>query len=141
MRLINIALTLLFSPLCSYADGIPSLNPNDVPVFFGILGQRPMYHDAAFKAQEAMFAQTGFTSNYNKLTNYLSDSATKKASSTIDDNTPLSSRVLFGSIGAAYTVGVKKHVSRTFKNPIFPSVTNTVDITPQSQSIGFKISF
>jgi hypothetical protein len=122
------------------ADGV-STNINDVPLFYSIINEQPKYHDAAFKAQEAFLIQTGISPMYNKVNGYVTDKATKQASSAIDDNMPFSSKQAMVVVGAIYTVGIKKHVTRTFRNPIFPSVTNTVDVSEQQQSIGFKISF
>jgi len=135
-----ISLLVFFVSAACFADGLP-ISPNDIPLFYSFVGEDPKYHDAAYKAQEAFFIQSGVTPMYNKVSAMATDKATSTATYLIDKDTPLNSKDVFFVVGAAYTVGVKKHINKSFKNPLFPSVTNTVDVSQQQGSLGFKISF
>ena len=141
MRVLSLLL-IMYSTAC-LADGVGSipLSPKDAPLFYSVLGQDPKYHDAAFKAQEAFLIQTGFIANYDKLTSYMTTKATNTATYVIDNGTPFSSKDVFFAAGTVYVLCVKKQYSRSFKNPFFPAVTNTVSVGQQQQSLGFKISF
>lgn len=125
-------------PLPAFAA---SINPDDAPIFWSILGQKETYHDAAFKAQQAFFIQTGFTATYNKLNGYISGKATNAVNNFVDDNLPISSKTLAFAVGTVYAVGIKKQVSKSFKNPIWPSVTHDVTVSPTEGSFGINIPF
>jgi hypothetical protein len=122
------------------ADGIPT-SPNDLPLFYSFFHENLKYHDASFKAQEAFFVQSGITPFYNSLNSYVSTKVTNGVTYAIDNWTPFTSKQIFFAAGAAYQVGVKKQVSRSFRNPLCPFITNTVSISRDSQSIAFNVRF
>jgi hypothetical protein len=135
-KLISVIALLL--PVLASAD---QLGLNNVPLFWNVLGENPMYHDAAFKAQEAFLIQTGVTPAADKLSGYVTTKATNTVTTFVDKDTPLDSKTLFFLIGAMYAVGVKKHVQRSFRDPFLPFVRHTVDVSPDTQSTGISISF
>lgn len=139
MKLLKTIIILLF-PCSSLANSI-SLNPNDLPLFYTIVGENPRYRTAAFKAQEAFLIQSGITPTYNRINSYVSDKATNTVTYAIDSGTPLRSKDVYFVVGAIYAVGVKKRVTKSFRNPWLPHVSHTIDISEQSQSVNVQISF
>lgn len=123
----------------AYADTING--PNDVPFFYGMIGQDPKYHDAAFAAQRAFLIQTGFTPMYDKLNSYVSTESTRIVTTTIDTYTPFKSKDVFFALGTAYTVCIKKQVTRTFRDPFNHNITHTVSVNTSSVSADIKIPF
>lgn len=136
-------LLLLFLPATCLADGLmPSIN--DVPLFWGLTQNNPTYKTAAFKAQEAFFVQSGVTKQYGLITDFTSNVSHKvegAVADTIDNHTPLSSKHVLFVVAVGYTALVKKEVTRSFKNPLFPIVTNTVSIGESHKSVGFSVPF
>lgn len=140
MLLRSLSLIIMLMPSIAMADGLaPSLN--SFPILYDMVGQNPVYHDAAFKAQEAFFVQSGIGPQYDKVTGAISQKATNTATAFVDTHSPVSSKTITTIVGVGYAVGVRKHIARSFRNPLFPRVTNTVDISQDSQSLGFRIEF
>jgi hypothetical protein len=118
-----------------------SADLNGLPIFWAIANNNPAYRDACFKAQEAFFLQTGVTPTYNKLNNYVTNKANKAISVIIDNNTPFSAKTVYTVIGTVYYVGVKKQLTRTFRNPFWPKIQHTVSIGQTSSSLDIRIPF
>lgn len=145
MKLSILILSLL--PTTCFANNlVPSIN--EVPALWGMLGNDPRYYYAAFKAQEAFFVQSGFTTQYNTLTGYASDRITvvakiaeRKTAAAIDMYTPLSSRHVFFAVALSYTAIVKKEITRGFRNPLFHNVSHTITVGQHGQSLGVQIPF
>jgi len=147
---LSVLLAFLMPTMC-FADGygvpgIPSIN--EVPAFWGMLNNDPKYHDAAFKAQEAFFLQTGITQHYQLVTGYVSGKVTNVAkfaerntAQFIDENTPLNSKHVFFAVGFGYAVLVKKEVTQKFRNPLFRNINHTVTIGQGHESLGIQIPF
>jgi hypothetical protein len=148
VRLSWILISLLVSGIC-HADGlsgIPSIN--EVPAFWGMLGNNPMYHDAAFKAQEAFLVQTDIMAQYNMITSYLSGrltdaakSAENKVALVIDEDTPLKHEQVFLGIALSYSIFVKKEVTQKFRNPWLRGVSHSITVSQNTQSINVQIPF
>lgn len=143
-------LLLLFMPtMCLAVDGVPGIpSINEVPAFWGMTGSDPRYRDAAFKAQEAFFIQTGIASQYNLVTGYVNGQVSKVATTAerhtatfIDENTPLNSKHVFFAVAIGYTAIVKKEVTRSFRNPLWHGMTNTVTVGQKQQVLGIQIPF
>jgi hypothetical protein len=137
-KLSSLAVALLTSS--ALADGIPT-SPNDVPLFYGVLGENPKYHDAAFKAQEAFLIQSGFTPVYNQLNSYVASKATNTATYAVDTYTPFKAKDVAFVGGAAYAVFVKKSITQNFSNPIDRSISHTISVTQNSVSTSIRIPF
>lgn len=131
---------LMVVPQLALADGAVGLL-NSTPIFYSIINQNPRYHDAALKAQEAFFVQTGVARGIASVDGYVTHAAVDNVSSLIDRNTFLNSKALYTFGGLLYTIGVKKEIRRGFKDPLFPSITHSVDIGTQTQSTSLSISF
>ena len=134
MRFIILLAALM--PFTALADALSS-----APLFYDIAGRDPKYADAANKAQQAFLTQTGILTQYNQLNGYIVGNATHQVSTTIDSNTPFSSKGLFFVMGTAYEVGVKKQVSKSFNNPFIPGMTNSISVGEHSQSLGINLKF
>jgi hypothetical protein len=133
-----LSLLIMLLPLVSLAD---VLNPNDAPLFWSILNEDPKYHDAAFKAQEAFFVQSGVTPFTGKLNNYVTDKTTNAVVGFIDNDTPFTAKSVFFVIGTAYTVCVKKQITKSFRDPLWERLTHTVSVSPDAGSANVSISF
>ena len=133
------SLILLFATT-ALADGLPT-SPNSVPLFYGLLGSDPKYHDAAFKAQQAFLIQTGFTPMYDKVNGYATSKVTNGVTYTIDTYTPFSSRDVFFTVGAVYTVCVKKQIVQKFSDPLNHSIKHTISLDRNNASTGVSIPF
>jgi len=125
---------------------MPSLN--EVPAFWGMLGNNPAYKDAAFKAQQAFFIQTGIQSKYDMVTGYVSTKVTEVAqkaqsevATVIDEETPLNSKHVFFAVAAGYTIAVKKEYTQRFRNPLFRNVSHTATVGTDHGSLGVSIPF
>jgi len=125
---------ILFLLSCSaLAGGLPTVpSPKDLPILNAMLVNHPRYEEAARKAQEAFFIQVGVNEQYDLIKKYTTDRVqrvAKQAEHTtaviIDDYTPLSSKSVFFLVGACYTVGVKKYISKEFRNPVFDNINHT----------------
>jgi len=125
-------------PALAHAD---VLNLNDQPLFWSLTGNNPTYHDAAFKAQQAFFIQSGVTPAVDKIQHMVGDKATNTATVVINDNTPLDAKTLFFLGGAAYAVCVKKSITKSFHDPFIHSITHTVSVDQNSASTGIQIPF
>lgn len=142
-------LIILLLPSVCLADGLPAIpSPNDIPMFWGMTGNDPAYHEAAFKAQQAFLIQIGFMAQYNMVTGFISSEVTKvaqtaqnKVAAVIDEDTPLDSKQVFFAIAMGYTVAVKKELTQKFRNPLFRSVRHTATVGQDHGSIGVEIPF
>ena len=124
-------------PTLAVAD---SLGLNSQPLFYSLVNQNPTYHDAAFKAQEAFFLQTGVTPLADKATNQVATDATNRAT-TFFNETPLDSKTVFIVGAMTYSALVRKQVTEKFHNPVFTSVTHTITVNQNSASTGVQIPF
>lgn len=140
---------LLLLPSMCLAEGLPVLpSINEAPLFWGLVGNDPRYHDAAFKAQEAFFIQSGVTGAYNMVTGYVGDRVNRvgkvvesKVATVIDDDTPLNSKHVFFVVGMGYTVAVKKEITQGFRDPFFKNVSHTITVGRDKQVFGVQIPF
>lgn len=137
LRIVSIALLL---PAVSLADSLP-MSPNDVPVFYAMLGEKPVYHEAAFKAQQAFLIQTGFTPTYDAITGYVTSTVTNKVNYAIDNYTPFTSKNVAVVLGTAYTVCVKKQFTKQFSDPLDHRIMHTVSLSPGTVSADVRIPF
>ena len=132
----KLASLLLMLPTLALADGAAS-SLNSVPLFYSALGSNPQYRDAAFKAQQAFFVQTGISPAVDKVAAY----TTTKTSTTIDSNTPLDSKSVMFVGAAVYATCVRKQVVQKFHDPFFPTVTHTIMVGKDSASAGLQFPF
>lgn len=114
----------------------------------GMLNNDPKYHDAAFKAQQAFFIQSGIQRQYDMVKNYVSGQVTKVAQTAehqvvvlIDDNTPLKAQQVFFVVGAGYTIAVKKEFTQRFRNPFFKNVSHSITVGQDKQALSVNIPF
>ena len=139
-----VALGLLIAAILvsnlSKADGM-SISMNDLPIFYSMMGDKPQYHDAAFKAQQALLIQTGITPAVDKVTHYVTNEATSKATTVINESTPLDAKTVFFLGGATYAVCVRKQVTQKFHDPLIHSIMHTVTVSKDSASTGIQIPF
>jgi hypothetical protein len=124
---------LAFFVCCSSQAGVMP-NINDVPLIYAMLGEHAN-REACFKAQEAMFIQTGITARYSLVTGYVDGKVNGVAkylehgtANVIDEYTPLNSRTVFFIVGTGYVVVVKRQITQGFRNPIFPTVSHGVTV-------------
>lgn len=136
-----LVIALFIAP--AYAGVLPSAD--DLPI---IRSDDPRYSQAAVNFQKALFLQTGITADYNLLTNYFNNKIdqfgrqrTEDLQSFLDHETFLPSKYVFGAAGLLYTVGVKKHVTQKFRDPLFPVVEHTFDVGIDGASTTIKIPF
>ncbi len=135
MRLNLVSIAALM-PALALAD---TLGLNSQPLFYSLTGDNPTYHDAAYKAQEAFFLQTGITPMVDKVAGYVKTDATNKATTVINSDTPLDAKTVFFMGGAAYAICIKKQVTQKFHDPFFHTVTHTITVNQTSASTGIQI--
>lgn len=137
LKLISIVFLM---PVVALADSIP-MTPNDIPLFYGLIGEKAAYRDAAFKAQQAFLIQTGITPMFDKLNGYVAATVTNKVNFVIDTYTPFTSKNVAVVVATAYTVCVKKQFTKQFRDPVFHSVMHTVSLSTDSVSADIRIPF
>jgi hypothetical protein len=138
IRIVGLIL-LIACVLSSHYSHADTLGLNNQPIFYSMVNQNPVYHDAAFKAQEAFLVQTGVTPMTDRIAGYVTSSAQNKATTIINNETPLNAGTLYLVGGAAYTVLVKKQINQHFRDPIFRSITHTIHVDMGSASTGISI--
>ena len=142
-KLTKFSLAMLLIPSTCWGNDILSLNSdlNNLPIFYDILGDIPKYHDALQKAQEACFKQIGLTEQIEHITVYTTAKATNTATVAINRHTPFNADRVAAIGYAVYSVGVKKHITQKFRNPLFHSVMHTITLSENSITIGIMIPF
>lgn len=120
MNKLLIALMLLSSS--AYADGVnlPSVEAGK-------------YSDAVNKALKAASIQSGFQGNLDTAAGIASNQATKTGNTVITTVTPFNPRDVYFVLGTGYTLGVKKEFRKSFKNPLFPNITNTLEYSGKDE--------
>ena len=91
----------------------------------------PKYHDAINKAAEATFKQSGFKADVDKAADVTTKKVTAVANTAIS-YTPFKPEHVFFVGGVTYAALVKKEVTKSFKNPMFPNVTNTISVSDKN---------
>ena len=114
MNRVLIALALF--PLSALADGValPSVDAG-------------MYTNALNQAIKAASIQSGAQANMDHVVDVATKKATETGSKVISDTTPLNPKDVFAVVGTYYALGIKHQIKKSFKNPLFPHVTNTVE--------------
>lgn len=113
---------------------------DNVPVFWAIAGDKPEYREAAFQAQKAFFLQTGFTPQFDHFQSTTTEHTKNATMQYIDNSTPFSSKDVFALGTVGYTL-ISKKIIAAFANPIFPSLHNTITLSQNEATLGFRITF
>jgi hypothetical protein len=129
MRLKLASIIAAILPALAHADA-PSINIDNLPIFYDMIGYKPMYHDAAFKAQQALFVQLGLTPAIDQFTRYATDETTNKVTMVINKSNVVSADTVFFLGGTAYVVFVQKQLTRRFHNPLTRLITHTITVSP-----------
>lgn len=105
----------------AHADGVdlPSVNAGK-------------YSDAVNKALKAASIQSGTQANMDKIRGIVSNKATKVGDTVVTTVTPFKPQDVYFVLGTGYTIGVKKEFKKSFKNPLFPNVTNTIEYSEKN---------
>lgn len=93
------------------------------------------------KASEATLMQLGITKQVNDWQSYYGGILSKDANEFIDNNLPVKHDTVYTLLGAGYVLGVQHQVQGQFQCPFLSNVQNTVNISPNSGVLGFKLSF
>lgn len=142
MKLLPFIFLLVSLP--AFAGGLlPSLD--NTPI---IWSNDPRFTEATKNLQKALLRQLGITQAYEKVNNYVSKEANyygqavqDEVADDIDTYTPLHSEDVFSFIGVVYVVGVKHHVTKSFKDPWWPKITHSIDLSTTCASTGVQIPF
>jgi len=122
-------LLLLFTSNVFAAD-IPHIPVNDSKA-----------DDAVNKAVQAAAIQTGIKSNVDSIEGFVVGKVNHAVATFIDDNMPFSYKDAAITAGVIYAVGIRHEVTKSFQNPIVPTVTNSVTISPTTINLTTRIPF
>jgi hypothetical protein len=112
----RILIALIFMSSTAYAEGI-----NMPPVKAG------QYSEAVNKAIKAASIQSGLQAELDKAVGIANKKATETGNTVITTVTPFNPRDVYFVLGTGYALGVKKEFKKSFKNPLFPNITNTIE--------------
>jgi hypothetical protein len=104
-----------------------------------MLNNNEKYRDAAFKAQEAFFLQSGIAQQYELVTRYISYNAVNTAKKL--EHEALNSEYVFLIAGISYSALIRKEVTQTFRNPFLRNVSHVVTLSKDYEFLGAQISF
>lgn len=134
MKYLTLA-TLLIANSVFAQEFIPGMNLPPIPM------SDAKYQEAVNKAVQAAYVQTGAASNISFVTKKAGDQALITTNATIFKNTPFKAEQVVFVGGVAYAAIVKKQVTKSFRNPLFRNVTNTISLTPNSAFMQWRIPF
>jgi hypothetical protein len=102
------------------------------------------YSEAVNKALKAASIQSGLQNNMDVAAGLASKKATETGNTVITTVTPFNPRDVYFVLGTGYALGVKKEFRKSFKNPLFPNVTNTLEYSGKGEkrtNLIFGVSF
>jgi hypothetical protein len=141
-RLASLSLSLMLATSVATADNSKLSQPlNSVPLTYILIGEDPKYHDAAFKAQEAILLEVGLTQELSAVIEGSAVHLQNKTATFIDSNTPLDSNSVFFAAGMGYSLGVKRKVTQTFRNPVFKQFKHTISLDQKVQQLNVQFNF
>lgn len=112
---------------------IPGISDVNIPF------EDARYQQAINKAVQATAAQTGITANINLFTSKTAEIATQKATYVIGRYTPFKASQVFFVAGVSYAAIVRKQVTKSFRNPMFENVTNTISLSKNRAMLEWRI--
>ena len=98
------------------------------------------YQQAVNKAVQAASMQSGFQGDLNKATEITMNKATAVATNVIG-YTPFKPQHVFFAAGITYAALVKKEVTKSFRNPVLPNVTNTISVSDKGGAASGSLSW
>lgn len=111
----RVLIALLMLSTTAHADGV------NMPAV-----QAGKYSEAVNKALKAAAVQTGVQGDLDLIVGAGQKQATKAGEQVIATVTPFNPKTVYAVVGTGYALGVKKEFKKSFKNPLFPSITNTI---------------
>lgn len=114
----KVLIALMFLARSALADGVP------LPAV-----QAGEYSDAINKALKAAAIQSGVQQDLDIVAGVASREATIQGNKAITAVTPFQPKTVYMVLGTGYALGVKREFKKSFKNPLFPNVTNTLRYT------------
>lgn len=99
------------------------------------------YDEAFNKAIQATAIQTGVKGTVDSMESMANAFATKHVERAIANYTPWTPQQVFFTGGMIYAVAVKREVVKSFRNPLLPSVTNTISLSMNAISLNWRIPF
>lgn len=134
MKYSTLLILFLTSPVFAQ-EFIPGMNLPPIPV------PDAKYQEAVNKAVQAAYVQTGTAAQVSFVTKAAGDKATSGANATVFKSTPFKAEQIVFIGGITYAALVKKQVTKSFRNPLFRNVTNTISVTPNSAFMSWRIPF
>jgi hypothetical protein len=99
------------------------------------------YDEAINRAILATAIQSGFKGVVDNAESMANAIATKHVERAIANYTPWTPHQVFFASGMIYAIAVKHEVVKSFRNPLLPSVTNTISISQNAISLNWRIPF
>lgn len=99
------------------------------------------YDEAVNKAIQATAIQSGFKGIVDNAESMANAIATRHVERAIANYTPWTPQQVYFAGGMIYAVAVKREVVKSFRNPLLPSVTNTISISQNAISLNWRIPF
>lgn len=99
------------------------------------------YDEAVNKAIQAVAIQSGVKGFADKAESMANAEATKHVERAIASYTPFTPQQVYTTGGIIYAAAVKHEVTKSFRNPLVPSVTNTISLSPNAISLIWRIPF
>ena len=91
------------------------------------------YSEAINKAIKAAAIQSGVQQDLNMVVGVATKEATHQGEVVVETVTPFKAKQVFTVLGTGYAIGVKREFKKSFKNPLFPNVTNTLKYTGKGE--------
>lgn len=98
-------------------------------------------NEALNKAAEAAMIQTGGDVIVKKMVGEVISKGKTVADTVINDYTPFTQKQVYFVAGTAYTVLVKKQMTKSYNNPIIPGVRDAITIGNKSIKYTWTVSF